>query len=49
MVLYNDPQGYNLNNLGTSPLDETMYQISKASASWFQTQRTLKFSLHQFI
>ena len=30
------PKGYNLNNLGKGPLGETMYEISKAWAFWFQ-------------
>ena len=36
------PQGYNLNNLGKSPLDEVTYQISKTWAIWFQSKRFLK-------
>ena len=36
------PQGNNLNNLGKGPLDEAMYQISKALAFCFQMRRFLK-------
>ena len=36
------PQGYNLNNLGRSQLDEATYQISKAWTFFLQTRRFLK-------
>ena len=36
------PEGYNLNNLGRSPLDEAVLKISNASAFLFQTRRFLK-------
>ena len=38
-------QGENLNNFGTEPLDDAIYQIWKPWALWFQTRRYLKIAL----
>ena len=43
------PQGYNLNNFGSGPLNEATYQILKTLAFWFQTRRFFKFSVKKYI
>ena len=43
------PQGYNLNKLDRGLLGDTIYQISRVSAYWFQTRRFLKFSSRKSI
>ena len=40
------PQGYNLGNLGRTPLDKATCKIWQAYALWLGTGRFLKFSLY---